>query len=657
MAKYKMGKSVCFDSLDECIIENPLSFPVKKMSNIRLNKVLTHAINQNGRLLLEGQLSVNGKCFLSCSNGHVWAALPNNLTRSEKKSWCPHRECASLRILQSRDSIDMNLEVKRLCEIKGLAWLSGVYINQREKNLLCECIKCKERHFLSREQIKSTRFKCETCSAVEYHANTKELLKNAGVELISPCPLPIKKSRVKCKCLKCKRPWNPTLDAVITSSKNSTLYGCGLCENWYETDEDFINEAKPYIDSRQGRVIKVLKAGKAGKRYRVILISCQEAGHEAFTRTISELRRGVWCRDCSSPGQKELLTRSIMEHLLGQKFKKITPKLGAELIGEKLELDGYCSKFKVAFEHQGVQHYEYTPHFHRSLEEFNERLEADNRKRQACENMGITLIEVNDKLKVNTIEGEIRKILVNKRPELKLNAESFKIGDARYGRSQERKSYLATAKRVAVERGGACLSKEYISSSEDLEFKCLNDNHSSWPASYSSVVNLGTWCPECANEAVGFNNRVDLSTLALLCVDAGVSLLKKEKKVKDVVKYLVKYNGCEHEDYLSLQQIKSKRKCSECPNPERGGSQRLDIGWFRDYAQRKGGALISKYYMNNSCKMLFSCEKGHVWPASGANVRNNQSWCPECAGRKGYSIDIEEFLKKEEEDYLMKFTY
>lgn len=656
MASYKMGKSVCFDSLDECIAKNPLSFPVKKLSDIRQDSILTHAYNCGGQLLLEGQLSVDGKCFLSCGVGHVWAAFPNNLTRREKKSWCPHRDCSTLRILQSRDSVNMNLEVKRLCEIKGFTWVSGVYIDQRKKNLLCECVKCNERHFVSREQLKSDSFKCQTCSTVEAHTYTKELLKNAGVELISPCPLPNKKSRVECRCLRCKRPWSPILDAVIRSSKQSPLYGCGKCTGWYETDEDFMKEAKPFTDSRNGKILDVLWEVKGDSRRRVALISCQEPGHQSFTRTLSELRRGVWCRDCSSPGQKELLSRAVLEHLLGHKFKKVSPKLGADLIGEKLELDGYCAKLKVAFEHQGAQHHEYVPHFHRSLDKFTERLVADDRKRQACKNVGITLIEVNDNLKISDIEPEIRKILARERPELELNTEPFKLEDARYGRSQERKNYLARAMEVAAERGGQCLSKEYLTSSDDLKFKCSNDNHPSWSASYSSVVGSGTWCPNCANEAVGFKNRGDLSVLKSLAAEANILLLEKEKKVKGVVKYLGKYERCGHKDYLSRQQIRSGRRCKECPNPARGGSQRLNIDWFRDYAKEKGGELISKYYLNNSRKMLFSCVEGHFWLASGANIRNKQSWCPECSGRQGCSIDINEFLKNEEEDYLKKFT-
>lgn len=655
MGCYKIGKSICFDSLDECIAQNQLSLPPKNMSKTRLDKVVAHATSQHGWLLLEGRLSLAGKCFLRCGNGHVWAAFPNNLTRNDKKSWCPHRDCSSLRILQSRDSIDMNLEVEHLCKMKGFIWLSGVYINQREKSLLCECVKCKSHDFLSRNQLRSVNFKCKTCSEEEAYAATVELLEGAGIELVTPSPLPKKKSRVKCRCLRCKRPWSPILDAVMRSSKQSSLYGCGKCVGWYETDKDFAEEAKPFVDSRRGKILDVHWENKGEHRQRVVLISCQEVGHAEFTRTISQLKKGVWCRDCSSPGQKELLTRGVLEHLLGAKFKKVSPKSGLKLIGEKLELDGYCAKYEIAFEHQGAQHYEYIPHFHRNQEGFKARLEADARKRKACERAGITLIEVSDKLKVNEFESEIRGILSNKRPELQLNVEPFELGYIKYGRSQERADYLVNAQKAAAKRNGKCLSTKYVSSSDNLIFKCSNANHSSWGASYSSVVKQGTWCPKCGDENVGIKNRVDSLKLESLCVDANVSLLKGQKKHKEVVKYLVEYIDCKHEDYLSLTQIKSKRKCMECPNPARGGSQRLTIDVFEDYAKKRNGILLSKYYINNAQKLLFSCDKGHAWPVSGANIRKAESWCPECAGRKIPDLDIEEFLRKEKESYFLKF--
>ena len=54
---------------------------------------------------------------------------------------------------------------------------------------------------------------------------------------------------------------------------------------------------------------------------------------------------------------------------------------------EYLELDGYCKDFGIGFEYNGLQHYEYIPHFHR-----NGTGDLDKRKRLLCDTNVITLI-------------------------------------------------------------------------------------------------------------------------------------------------------------------------------------------------------------------------------------------------------------------------
>lgn len=58
-----------------------------------------------------------------------------------------------------------------------------------------------------------------------------------------------------------------------------------------------------------------------------------------------------------------------------------------------MELDGYCTELSVAFEHQGIQHYEYTPFFQSRLK-FLRALELDSEKRALCEESKVLLIEV-----------------------------------------------------------------------------------------------------------------------------------------------------------------------------------------------------------------------------------------------------------------------
>lgn len=74
-----------------------------------------------------------------------------------------------------------------------------------------------------------------------------------------------------------------------------------------------------------------------------------------------------------------------------------------------LELDCYNAELGLAVEYNGVQHYKYTPYFHRSKDHFMNQKYRDDMKRRICKENGIVLIEVPYTVK----HGEIRSFLVN----------------------------------------------------------------------------------------------------------------------------------------------------------------------------------------------------------------------------------------------------
>jgi len=65
------------------------------------------------------------------------------------------------------------------------------------------------------------------------------------------------------------------------------------------------------------------------------------------------------------------------------------------------------------------------------------------------------------------------------------------------GQKSERAT-IEYMRKVAIERGGACLSTEYVNSKTKLLWRCLN-NHQ-WEAMPINVVNKGSWCPFCAGK-------------------------------------------------------------------------------------------------------------------------------------------------------------
>lgn len=93
------------------------------------------------------------------------------------------------------------------------------------------------------------------------------------------------------------------------------------------------------------------------------------------------------CSSCNKYVNEEYC-RDLIEKITGYSFMKQRPEW---LYG--LELDGYSEKNKVAFEYNGIQHYEIVPHFHtRGKIDLDEGMYRDRRKIQICKQNNVKLI-------------------------------------------------------------------------------------------------------------------------------------------------------------------------------------------------------------------------------------------------------------------------
>lgn len=72
--------------------------------------------------------------------------------------------------------------------------------------------------------------------------------------------------------------------------------------------------------------------------------------------------------------------------------------------------------------------------------------------------------------------------------------------------------------------------------------------------------------------------------------------------------------------------------------PRCGGRAKLTIKDAQESASLRGGACLSKVYVNATSKMEWRCAEGHEWSSSLNNVRNQNSWCPTCAGNATLTI-------------------
>ena len=66
--------------------------------------------------------------------------------------------------------------------------------------------------------------------------------------------------------------------------------------------------------------------------------------------------------------------------------------------------------------------------------------------------------------------------------------------------------------------------------------------------------------------------------------------------------------------------------------------ENFTIEKMQEIAKEKKGECLSNIYFNNITKLLWKCNKGHIWSTTPSIIKNG-SWCPVCAGKRQLSIE------------------
>lgn len=75
----------------------------------------------------------------------------------------------------------------------------------------------------------------------------------------------------------------------------------------------------------------------------------------------------------------------------------------------RLEIDIYIEELRTAVEIQGLQHYEFTPHFHKTYKEFTAQRKRDQEKRDLCRGNGIRMVEIATRSDLSGFISELRE--------------------------------------------------------------------------------------------------------------------------------------------------------------------------------------------------------------------------------------------------------
>lgn len=59
-------------------------------------------------------------------------------------------------------------------------------------------------------------------------------------------------------------------------------------------------------------------------------------------------------------------------------------------------------------------------------------------------------------------------------------------------------------------------------------------------------------------------------------------------------------------------------------------ASRLTLDEMRELAQARGGECLSKRYVDSMTKLLWRCADGHEWLTTPSCIKYRKSWCPQC---------------------------
>ena len=366
------------------------------------------------------------------------------------------------------------------------------------------------------------------------------------------------------------------------------------------------------------------------------------------------IKRGTWCPYCTWNWREEKC-RYVFETIHNCKF----PRNRSVLNG--IELDGYCAKAKLAFEYHGEQHYHVLKGFWASG--FYKRCDRDKLRRRKCAEAGIRLIEIpyfdaktddslvryiTDALQQNavidwsnfyenlSVVKILRKIARRKGGKLVSNTYNGSLSplvwECKKGHQWSSAPHgikrghwclvcqgclltIEDAKKLAISRGGECLSHVYDNNRTKLIWKCGKEHV--WSAIFDNVFTKGSWCPVCSG-----------------CVKSSIDKMREvaaSKGGKCLSTSYVNRNThllweCEkgHQWQATPGHVKSGTWCPYCAEQVSPTIQDL-----RFLAQQKGGDCLSETYVNAHTKLLWKCANNHEWWASPTNVKSGK-WCRKC---------------------------
>ncbi len=360
-----------------------------------------------------------------------------------------------------------------------------------------------------------------------------------------------------------------------------------------------INDCLLLAIARGGRCLST----KYVNAHTKLLWACAE-GHR-WEAVPDSVKRGTWCRQCANVarGKKRRLPLEMLQKIAGERGGKC---LATDYANGKVKVRWQCARgHQWEAEPQSVKHGTWCPYCAGRYPSFEDLKEIAKNRGGRC----LSKLYVNCKTK---LQWECAK-----GHQWEAVASSIKQGHWCPHCAGMARGTLEEMQGIAQERGGKCLSTEYISSDSKLLFECAAGHH--WEAR-PGAIKLGSWCSKCVG-----NSLLTIRDMRQLAVEHGGKCLSAEY-VNGSTK--LRWECAEGHQWEAIPY--SLRRGSWCPYCA-GKHQTIED--MRRIAEERGGKCLSDRFIRNDEKLKWQCEKGHQWEAILSDIKQGR-WCPVCAGKR-----------------------
>lgn len=481
------------------------------------------------------------KVWWKCSkdNSHKWEAAVNKRVAGRGCPFCSGHKTTPQ---------------ERTKKLQAAGWLMKDQYKSNTTKAQFECLSCRKVINSTYSQISSKHQQC-ACKRFEYlHEKWSAEAKNRGGKLLTPYYIGGRKTKYLWMCSQ-GHEWTSTPQSVIEAGS-----WCNECRGVRKRE---FEELKDVVSKRKGILLtKEFLGSEASYEFECNL------GHQFSNRFRNVIDRGQWCPTCNRGTKSEELARTAMEQIFDAPFPKVRPDWLKNTRGRQMELDGYNEGLGIAFEYQGVQHYDANKFFYgKDLSEKERRkiLEIrildDNTKMTLCKKNDVNLFILSHTDEPETFSQVIKE-----------QAEKFGLDDVNTNFNDDidftnayiRDDRMSELRELLKKKKITVLSDKWIAVDTKYLLKCeVCDNQ--WSARGNAF----------------FNSR-------------------------------------------------SVAGCDRCARKKNTEKQRLGIKALVEFAEKFGGTVLSKTYVRRKHNYEFKCSNGHIFTKNFNNMLHRNEFCTVC---------------------------